>query len=574
MKNITELQEQFEIIKKIYGDDVNFNNIPLDDQKTWDLIGQGHTLGVFQFASNLAISVVTKVKPKNIEELSAANAFIRPGSSGLEEYLVAKEYPAKRRKMHPDLDKTLDATYGSIVYQEQIMGLIAEVMDIDFGEADVYRRYLEKPSKFAKEVAEWKIKFIDLGLAKGYSQKLVDLLVNLIIENCGYGFNKSHAVAYSIISYWTAYMKANYPLIFYTAMLNGNLDEAEFFMAEANKLGIKVLPPHVNDSKYHFTISGQEGIRAGFNAIKGVGPKAVDSIIENQPFASIDDYFARGDKAAINKGVVGALIQAGAFEGMGIHIESGDIPVELNEKFGFQTINNDQYVILNREQMNKWYELLNEINTVKAPPNFVVSTDLIPGKFFDKYDLIEEKDGSGIVIPENILKEMKIKVESLSDPNKTRKKPKGSFDKAVDPMKNIAPFRKPFIIHHRVLSEISISYLDLYLKEQEEIGFSFLPHPLEKHMDKINLYDEIEDGQPMVTAGIITSIVQRKTKTNKPFYWVTIKSPRDSVRVTLWGNQFDAYKQHIYKNSLIVVKGTKGFGGIGCDSFKPIEAKQ
>jgi DNA-directed DNA polymerase III PolC len=570
LKNITELHEQFKLVKKLYGNNLNFNNIPLDDKKTWDLIGNGHTLGVFQFASNLAISALHKIKPQNIEELSAANAFIRPGASGLEEYMMAKTDARKRRKLHQELDSILEATYGAIVYQEQIMGLIAVVMGIDFGEADIYRRMLEKAGKFPQELADWKIKFTEMGLARGYNQKLIDLLVNLIIENSGYGFNKSHAVAYSIISYWTAYMKANYPLIFYTAMLNGNLDQAEFFMAEAHKIGIKVLPPHVNDSKLLFTISGDEGIRAGFNAIKGVGPKAVESIIANQPFASVDDYFVRNDKAAINKGVVGALLKAGAFEGMGIQVEEGDIPVELNDKFEFKDINNDKYVVLNREQAVVWFDLLNDINTVKASPNFIVPTELIAGKYFDKYELVEEKDGSGVVIPEDVLKDMGIKLTSLPDQTKTRKKPKGSFDKAADPMKNVAPFRKPFIIHHRKLSEIAISYMDLYLKEQEEFGFSFLPHPLEKHMDKINLYDDVEDGQPMVTAGIITSIVQRMTKTKKPFYWVTVKSPRDSVRVTLWDNQFNAHKEHMHKNALIVVKGNKGYGGIGCESLKAI----
>lgn len=536
------------------------------------MIGNGHTLGVFQFASNLAISVVTKIKPQNIEELSAANAFIRPGASGLEEYMAAKANAAKRRKLHQDLDPILEVTYGAIVYQEQIMGLIATVMDIDFGEADVYRRYLEKPAKFVQEVGEWKENFIKLGLAKGYSQKLMDLLVNLIIENSGYGFNKSHAIAYSIISYWTAYMKANYPLIFYTAMLNGNLDEAEFFMAEANKLNIKVLPPHVNDSKFLFTISGNN-IRAGFNAIKGVGPKAVESIIANQPFESIDDYFDRNDKAAINKGVVAALMKAGAFEGMGISIEENDIPSELNDKFEFIDIKGKKSVVLNREQLIKWYEFLNEINTVKSIPNFLVPSDMIAGKFFDKYELIEEKDGTGIVIPETFFKELNIKLSNLPDQNKTRKKAKGSFDKSADPMKTIPAFRKPFILHHRELSTVQVSYLESYLKEQEEFGFSFLPHPLEHLVDKINLFDDIEDERPMMTAGIVTSIVTRYTKTKKPYYWVTIKSPRDSVRVTLWDSQMNANKDKIYKNALVAIKGTKGYGGISCDGLKSLTPK-
>lgn len=197
LKNLTELNEQFQLVKKIYGVDINFDNIPFNDEKTWDLICKGQTLGVFQFASQLAINVITKLKPRNIEELAAANAFIRPGASGLEEYIEAKKDPSKRRKLHPKLDPILESTYGSIVYQEQIMGLIAEVMGIDFGEADQYRRLLEKAGKpeNAEKVAKWKEEFIRLGLENGFEKELIDLLVDLIIENSGYGFNKSHTIS-------------------------------------------------------------------------------------------------------------------------------------------------------------------------------------------------------------------------------------------------------------------------------------------------------------------------------------------------------------------------------------------
>ncbi|MNB98635.1 DNA polymerase III subunit alpha [compost metagenome] len=562
------------MVKEIYGVDINYNNIPLDDEKTWNLIGNGNTLGVFQFASHLAVSVVTKVKPRNIEELAAANAFIRPGASGLDDYVNAKININKIHKLHPSLDPILDVTYGSIVYQEQIMGLIAAVMDIDFGEADVYRRWLEKPTKFAEKVAKWKEDFIKIGIEKGFSQKLVDHLVQLIIDNCGYGFNKSHAIAYSIVSYWTAYMKANFPLVFYTTMLNGNLDEADSFMAEARKLEIKILPPHVNSSKFTFTVEKNETIRAGFNSIKGVGPKAVESIIATQPYSNVDDYFARNDKSAVNKGVVGALIDAGAFDGLGLKIEERDIPHELHGKFNLEWIENELFVYFEREQMSKWYGLLNEINSTKASPNHLVPTSLIKGKYFSQLQLIEEKDGDVIVVPQDKLSELDLKLSDLSDQTPTRKKSKGSFDKSLDPMKSVPIFRKPIILHHRELSTIQVTNLERYLKETEEFGFSFLPHPLEHHMDKINIYEEIPEGGVMTTAGIITDIVKRPTK--KPgnyMYWVTVKSPRDSVRVTLWSNQMESHKDYVKKHHLIMVRGTKGYGGMGADVIKKVKIK-
>jgi len=570
LKNITELKEQFDLVKEIYGVDINFNNIPTDDQKTWDIIGQGHTMGVFQFSSNLAVSVVTKIKPRSIEELSAANSFIRPGSSGLEEYLAAKIDKSKIRKIHPDIDPILEVTYGAIVYQEQIMSIIATVMDIDFGEADIYRRWLEKPEKNAENVAKWKQDFIRIGLEKGYSQKLVDMIVQLIIDNSGYGFNKSHSIAYSIIGYWTAYMKVNFPLVFYTTVLNGNLDEADAFMAEARKIGIEILPPHVNNSKLIFTIEGEKSIRAGFNAVKGVGPKAVESIVKNQPFVSVNDYFERNDKSALNKGVVSALINSGAFDGLGIEVGENDIPFELQDKFSFIEKEDKKYVVLNRKQMEKWFELLTEINTRKAVTNHIVPPELIKGKYFSMFELIEEKDG-GFVVPLNKLSDIGLKLEDLPDQSPTRKKPKGSFSKDLDPMKNIPVFRKPLITHHRELSEIKSSYLELYLYESEHLGFSFLSHPMEKHMDKINIYSDVNDGEIMVTAGIIIKIEQKMTKNKKPYYWVFVKSPRDIVRVTIWGNQYKSHKDIIEKHKLVIVKGTKGFGGLGMEVIRGVK---
>ena len=214
LKNITELQEQFHMVKKMYGVDLSFDSIPIDDKKTWDLIGSCQTQGMFQFSSNLAISVLDKIKPTNIEELAAANSFIRPGVIGLDEYVETKHNPQKVRKLHPKVDPIFEKTYGAMVFQEQLMELVATVMKISFGEADLYRRMLEKPNKFIKEVAQWKEEFVQKGIENGFGEKLSTYLIDFILNSAGYSFNKSHAVCYSIIGYWTAYMKANYPLVF------------------------------------------------------------------------------------------------------------------------------------------------------------------------------------------------------------------------------------------------------------------------------------------------------------------------------------------------------------------------
>lgn len=554
------------MVKELYGVELNFNNIPIDDKKAWDLISSASTLGIFQFSSRLAISVLEKVRPTNIEELAAANSFIRPGVIGLDEYVETKQNPQKVRKLHPKIDPIFEKTYGAMVFQEQLMQLVGVVMGIDFGSADIYRRMLEKPSKFVNEVAQWKEEFVQKGIENGFGEKLSTYLIDFILNSAGYSFNKSHAVCYSLIGYWTAYMKSNYPLVFYTSILNGNLEYADLFMSEARKEGIKILPPHVNHSKLYFTVEGEDSIRAGFNVIKGVGPKAVDSIIATQPYASIDDYFERNDKSALNKGVLTALIKSGCFENMGFAIESSDILEQYQDKF---VVKGDS-VYLDKEKMCKWYDLINELNARKPVQNFLVPNVMIKGKYFDQYEIIQEKDSDAVVIPEDRLKDIGLKLEQLPDKNTTRKKSKGSFEKAIDPLKSVNSFRKALILHQDVLSQIETTDIDRYLKECEEFGFSFIPHPLEKKANDIHIYDDVEDGKFLLTAGIIMNIEQRKTSKGKPYYWLIIRTPRDTVRVTVWQNQMDSYKKMLFKNNIVLVRGVKGFGGMSLEEIKQI----
>ncbi len=368
-------------------------------------------------------------------------------------------------------------------------------------------------------------------------------------------------------------MKANYPLVFYSVMLNGNLDAADAFMTEARKLGISILTPHVNVSDLNFVVEGDKGIRAGFNSIKGVGPKAVTSIMTNREFTSMEDYFDKNDRASLNKAVVQALIKVGAFDGVGICISSEDINIENVDKFVVKTQNDQEYVFLDREQMYKWYELVLEEQTKKATKNYFVPFEMIKGKYFEKFNLIEEKGEAVVVVPEDRLKDIGIKFNDLPNKEVTRKKSRGSFDKSLDPFKNMSVYRKVFILNNAEIANQKSTYLDLYLKESEELGFSFLQHPLEKHINKINSYEDVEDGQPMVTAGIITEIITRKTSKGKSFYWVMIKSPKDVVRVTFWQNQMDMYKDNIKKNNLILVRGIKGYGGINVELVKNLKAE-
>jgi DNA polymerase III alpha subunit len=515
-----------------------------------------------------------KVQPRDIEALSAVNAFIRPGSSGLDEYVAGKFDETKIRKLDPRLDRHLATTYGAIVYQEQIMFLISELMGISFGQADLYRRALEKPAKDKKGyVKKFNETVVDVAVSRGFNREVADLVRQLIIDNSGYGFNKSHSIAYSIISYWTAYLKANFPLIFYTTMFNGSIDQLADFMAEAKKLNISIRPPHVCYSNFNSSIEDEENsiIRIGFNAVKGIGPKAVESILEFQPYVSIDDFFERNQLRTVNKKVIEAIINANAFEGLGIKIEENDIPENVRQFFNIKTIDNKKFVVLSRTQMTYWYEKVGEAAGNKTAANYLIPASMIKSKYLDQFVLEAEKEG-GYVIPEDRLEDMGIKFNPAIEPLKTRKKPKGEF-KDSQPKVKIPPFRKPFITDNFAISQIKENYLEMYLKETEELGFSFLSHPLEHLIDKMTPYDVTEDGYSIITAGIIIELIQRQTKTNRKYYWVIIQTPRERVRITLWDNQYKAYANVIQKYKLIKVTGIKGYGGMSCESLSELRPK-
>jgi DNA polymerase III alpha subunit len=576
LKNVTEIDEMISIINELYDVNMDEDDIPEDDEKTWNLVCNGDTKGIFQMASNVAIPVIKKIQPRSIEELSAVNAFIRPGSSGLEEYLEGKKDPSEIRKLDPKIDEYLEPTYGAIVYQEQIMQLISELMGISFGEADLYRRALEDADepKNRKIVDDFNNNVVENAVEQGFDREVAELVRRLIIENSGYGFNKSHSVAYTKISYQTAYLKANYPLVFYTAMFNGNIDSIDTFIKEAKDKGITVKPPHVNKSNFKSTIEDKENniIRLGLNAVKGFGPKAVESIMNTQPYESMDDFLDRNNLRSVNKGVIEAGLNVNAFKGIGIEIDEDDIPQSLKQFFEFENKDDKTLLHLNRSQKKKWFAKYNELKNAGPIPNYFIPTSMIKGKYLQRDDLrIEEDKGfdSAIVIPENKLDKFGLLLDDVKD-FRTRKRPKDGL-KANKKKRKMPKYRRALIKYCKEISQANENDLQAYLKEKEIIGYSFKKHPLEAHMDKIMPYDSISDGEILQTAGIISEVQQRTSRNGNPYYWVILQTPEEKVRVTIWSNQYNKYEDTFTKNNIIAVRGKKGYGGMNMDKLKVIK---
>lgn len=572
LKNVTELDKEVTEINELYNKNMTLEDIPLDDKKTWEAFKTCNTKGVFQFSSPVALPVLRKMQCSNMEELAAANSFIRPGTGGLDDYVRGKKDPTTIKKWDERIDYWLRPTYGAIVFQEQIMGLISELMGISFGQADIYRRALEKMHKPANKakVEYFNNNVVNIAIKRGFTKEAAEFVRKMIIDNSGYAFNKSHAVCYSYISYYTAWMKVNYPLIFHKTMLNGNLDALGEFLDLAREDGVKILPPSVKYSELITIIENEEdkSLRIGFNTINGVGAKAVESIVANRPYETINDFFEKNNSKATNKKVIEALIEMGTFDGMGIKVDEQYVFQSQIETLGLEMRNG--LIYLNRKQLFEWYKLFLEAGSPKPISQYEVLLSKIKNKYIELYELVPEKDNPNItIIPETFLHQMELNVDSGT---KTRKKAKGKLKRMMDEEKGGAdPFTKPFVKHAREISIEQINTMDIYLKQVDQNGFSFFEHPLQKYASKITNFKEAKDGDLCIEAGIILGMIQKTTSNKKIYYWLMLRTPRETVRITVWDNVYKKHKNKIKQYGLIAVKGKKGYGGISLDDIKELK---
>lgn len=295
---------------------LDINKVPLDDEKTYALLSKGDTIGVFQFEGAGMTAAIKKLKPDNIEDLIALGSLYRPGPmDNIPSYINRKHGLEKPKYLHPLLGEILKETYGIIVYQEQVMEIARVLAGYTLSEADLLRRAMGK--KIKDEMEAQREVFIN-GCLKNNIDKANDIFA-LIEKFASYGFNKSHAAAYALISYQTAYLKANFPIEFLTASINleiNDTDKINLFIHEAKKLNIKIFPPSINHSCALFTVE-DDGIRFGLGAIKNVGVSAIEDVVrernKNGPFESILDFVERCSGKLLNKRMIEGLAKVQAF---------------------------------------------------------------------------------------------------------------------------------------------------------------------------------------------------------------------------------------------------------------------
>ena len=323
LRTLTIMEEACRLIKLSTGKDVDISTLPLEDEATYRLLSQGDTAGVFQLESSGMRSVLRELKPNVFEDIIAVVALYRPGPmEQIPTFIQSKHGHVPIRYAHPSLEPILKETYGVMVYQEQIMQVAAAMAGFSLGEADLLRRAIGK--KKLEVLNEQREKFVKGCTTKGHPTKVSNEIYDLIVKFASYGFNKSHAAAYALIAYQTAYLKANYPTQFMAALLTGNMgtsDKVAAYIIDSKRMGIDVLAPDINISEANFTVSGEKEIRYGLSAVKNVGLGAIESILkarcEHGDFASLRDYASRVDLRTCNKKVLENLIKSGAFDCLG-----------------------------------------------------------------------------------------------------------------------------------------------------------------------------------------------------------------------------------------------------------------
>jgi DNA polymerase-3 subunit alpha len=327
LTNLTILDRAVKLLNDSRGIKIDLDRLPLDDKPAFDLLSSGNTTDLFQLESAGMQRYIKELKPSNLGDIAAMIALYRPGPmENIDTFIKAKYGKIPITYPHPTLKEMLDETYGIIVYQDQVLLILQQFAGYSLGEADIVRKAMGK--KIPALMAQERDRFVAGATAKGFEENQAVDIFNLIEPFAGYAFNKAHSVSYALISYWTAYFKAHYPVEYMASVLNSRMDQADKVVSSINecfRLGIPVLLPDINKSEELFTIDKDSGpapaLRFGLAAIKTVGEGAVRPLVEerkqNGPYRSVDDLCRRAGPRAFNRRTLESLVRAGALDCLG-----------------------------------------------------------------------------------------------------------------------------------------------------------------------------------------------------------------------------------------------------------------
>lgn len=414
LRTLTVISNALKIIKHTRGEEVDINKIPLNDKKVYKMLSKGNCAGVFQLESEGMRDLVKRLKPENIEDITALLALYRPGPLGsgmIEDFINRKKGIVEIKYAHPRLESVLKETYGVIVYQEQVMKIASELAGFTLGQADILRKAMGKKQKGVME--KQRELFIKGAQKNNIKKNTAAEIFDLIAYFAGYGFNKSHSVSYAFISYQTAYLKTHYTIEYMASLLTsimGNNDKVALYIKECRNMNIEILPPDINQSLVNFTVVEEKAIRFGLAAVKNVGEKAIKSIIrerkENSNFTSLLDFCQRVDLRVVNKRVIESLIKCGAFDSIGVKRSQLLAVLDVSLKSG------QEYQKSKKNGQTSIFDLFEKSNSDKDGGSY---QDRLPDiSEFSKDELLAmEKEMLGLYISHHPLNDYKDKLKKI-----------------------------------------------------------------------------------------------------------------------------------------------------------------
>ena len=413
LKTLSVIKSAIKLIVKRYGEHAKIepNDIPLDDEKTYELFQRGETVGIFQFESEGMQKHLRDLKPTDIEDLIAMNALYRPGPMDNIPTFVNRKFGREEVSYpHPSMEPILKNTYGIMVYQEQIMETARVVGNYTLGMADMLRRAMGK--KKIKEMEKHKVLFVDGAAKNDISEEKAMEIYDIMFKFANYGFNRSHAAAYSVVAFHTAYLKAHYPAEFMAAILThskNNIEKLTFFLRECKRMKLTVLGPDVNESEMNFTVNEMGQIRFGLSALKGVGEGPVSELVEKRaadgPFKTVFDMMRRLNLRTINKKCMESLVKGGGLDTFSLErgnyfTPSDKFDTYLEHLLKYGNVYQKQIV----ETANSLFGASNEIMIQEPQPPKQVSWPLIK-------KLTEEREVAGIYISGHPLDDYRMVVD-------------------------------------------------------------------------------------------------------------------------------------------------------------------
>ncbi len=492
LRNLTILDDALENIVMNGKDPVELEALTLDDPKTYELLGRGDTLGVFQLDGGGMRTLLKLMRPDNFEDISAVGALYRPGPMGANShtnYALRKNGMQEVTPIHPELEEALEdilgTTYGLIVYQEQVMAIAQKVAGYSLGQADILRRAMGKKKK--SELDKQFEGFSNGMKERGYSMAAVKTLWDILLPFSDYAFNKAHSAAYGVVSYWTAYLKANYPTEYMAALLTSvrdDKDKSALYLNECRRMGITVLPPDVNSSSANFTAVDKD-IRFGLTAVRNVGANVVDAIVATREdkgtFGSFTDFLDKVPAVVCNKRTIESLIKAGAFDSLD-HARRALLVVHE------QAV--DSVISVKREEAKGQFDLFADLGGEDPAMSFSVDVPDIPD-WDKKQRLAFEREMLGLYV-----------------------------------------------------SDHPLSGLEHVLTRAADTSIAAL------------MADEARpDGSTVVIAGLITSLQRKMSKNGNPWAAVTIEDLEGGVEVMFFGETYLAYSTILAEDQVVVLRG-------------------